>query len=54
MEVKVKKFYGLPPYDEMSNTTRGDGYFAKAFERDHKMTIADAANRLGIKIKVKS
>lgn len=39
MEDDLARFDGLPPYDDPSNTSRGDGYFQKDMEKRYKMSI---------------
>ena len=38
---KLKKFHGLPPYDDGGNIVRGDGYFARSLERKYGMGLDD-------------
>jgi hypothetical protein len=36
-------FHGLPPYDELTNHARGDGYYYKGIERDFPPRIVAVA-----------
>jgi hypothetical protein len=41
----LKKFYGMEPYNTMSNHCRGDGYFARSIGRDFSLEEINKANR---------
>ena len=51
---ELKRLHGLPPYDEASNTSRGDGYFDKSIRgRFSSEEVLAAEQELGIMPKPK-
>lgn len=48
LEDALRKFHGLPPYHDIMNPCRGDGYFAASIrERWSKAAINEALVKLG-------
>lgn len=43
----LKRYTGLPPYDDGSNIVRGDGFYAKSLESRYGMSIADLSEVTG-------